>query len=95
MAKDDEAKSNEALVWLRGKVEVHEEMDEMKAEQVPKGLSLHLARDHFSLFMQESMKTIPKATLLEMVRSSALRQPLIIALMMMLAQQLSGINAVC
>jgi len=31
--KDDEVRANEALVWLRGKFEVHEEMDEMKTEQ--------------------------------------------------------------
>ena len=73
--KEDEERSNSALVWLRGKVDVHEEMDEMRAEQ-------------------ESMKLTPKVTLMEMIKNSALRTPLIIAMMMMLAQQLSGINAV-
>eukprot|EP00095_Tigriopus_kingsejongensis_P004031 maker-scaffold5_size1054832-snap-gene-3.8 protein:Tk04031 transcript:maker-scaffold5_size1054832-snap-gene-3.8-mRNA-1 annotation:"solute carrier family facilitated glucose transporter member 1-like" len=72
--RDDQERSNSALVWLRGKVDVHDEMDEMRTEQ-------------------ESMKLVPKITLLEMVKNSALRQPLIIAMMMMLAQQLSGINA--
>ena len=62
-------------MWLRGKVDVHDEMDEMRAEQ-------------------ESMKATPKVTLSEMLKNSALRQPLVIAMMMMLAQQLSGINAV-
>ena len=42
---------------------------------------------------QESMKLVPKVTLKEMLFNSALRQPLVIAIMMMLAQQLSGINA--
>ncbi len=34
MDKEDEARANEALVWLRAKIEVHEEMDEMKQEHV-------------------------------------------------------------
>jgi len=42
---------------------------------------------------QESMKLVPKVTFKEMLVNSALRKPLIIAIMMMLAQQLSGINA--
>merc|ERR1719361_3242045 len=41
---------------------------------------------------QESMKLVPKVTLKEMLVNSSLRKPLIIAMMMMLAQQLSGIN---
>merc|ERR1712111_307545 len=62
-----------ALSWLRGTIEVHGEMDEMKQEQ-------------------ESMKLVPKVTLKEMLTNGSLRRPLIIAMMMMLAQQLSGIN---
>ena len=77
-----------ALQWLRGTIEVHDEMDEMKQEQ-------------------ESMKLVPKVddshcnsayhaksqvTLKEMLVNGSLRKPLIIAMMMMLAQQLSGIN---
>jgi SP family facilitated glucose transporter-like MFS transporter 1 len=71
--KDDEHGAEEALQWLRGTIEVHDEMDEMKQEQ-------------------ESMKLVPKVTLKEMLVNSSLRKPLIIAMMMMLAQQLSGIN---
>merc|ERR1719356_102029 len=71
--KDDEHGAEEALQWLRGTIEVHDEMDEMKQEQ-------------------ESMKLVPKVTLKEMLVNGSLRKPLIIAMMMMLAQQLSGIN---
>ena len=42
----------------------------------------------------EAMKLVPKTTLKEMVTNPSLRAPLTIAVMMMLAQQLSGINAV-
>ncbi|XP_044002553.1 solute carrier family 2, facilitated glucose transporter member 1-like isoform X3 [Aphidius gifuensis] len=42
----------------------------------------------------ESVKHIPKVTLREMLVNPALRIPIIIAVMVMLAQQLSGINAV-
>ena len=38
------------------------------------------------------MKLVPKVTLKEMLTNNSLRAPLIIAMMMMLAQQLSGIN---
>merc|ERR550517_1829128 len=71
--KDDEMAAQSALGWLRGTIEVHDEMDEMKQEQ-------------------ESMKLVPKVTLKEMITNGSLRQPLIIAMMMRLAQQLSGIN---
>lgn len=64
-----------ALTWLRGTIEVHDEMDEMRAEY-------------------EAMKLVPKTTLKEMLTNPSLRAPLVIAVMMMLAQQLSGINAV-
>lgn len=72
--KEDQERSNAALMWLRGRVDVHDEMDEFKAEA-------------------EAIQRLPKVTLTEMVKNSSLRQPLIIAIMMMLAQQLSGINA--
>merc|ERR1719244_961259 len=68
--KDDEMAAQAALSWLRGTIEVQ---DEMKQEQ-------------------ESMKLVPKVTLKEMLTNGSLRKPLIIAMMMMLAQQLSGIN---
>jgi len=71
--KDDEMAAENSLQWLRGTIEVHDEMDEMKQEQ-------------------ESMKLVPKVTLKEMLTNGSLRRPLIIAMMMMLAQQLSGIN---
>lgn len=64
-----------ALAWLRGTIEVHDEMEEMRTEY-------------------ESVKLVPKVTLKELFVNSTLRIPLIIALMVMFAQQLSGINAV-
>lgn len=63
-----------ALTWLRGTVEVHDEMEDMRNEA-------------------EQMKQVPKVTLREMYTNPMLRQPLIIAMVVMLAQQLSGINA--
>ncbi|KAI4465829.1 facilitated glucose transporter protein 1 [Holotrichia oblita] len=42
----------------------------------------------------EAMKILPKITIKELVSNNALRIPLIISLVMMIAQQLSGINAV-
>ncbi|XP_045472485.1 solute carrier family 2, facilitated glucose transporter member 1-like isoform X2 [Harmonia axyridis] len=42
----------------------------------------------------EAMKLVPKVTVIDLIVNGALRQPLIISLMVMLAQQLSGINAV-
>jgi hypothetical protein len=42
----------------------------------------------------ESMKLVPTVTLREMVTNPSLKFPLIISMMMMLAQQLSGINCV-
>lgn len=56
-------------------MEVHDEMDEMRAEY-------------------EASKLVPKTSLHEMVTNMSLRAPLIISVMMMLAQQFSGINAV-
>lgn len=64
-----------ALTWLRGTIEVHDEMDEMRTEA-------------------EQMKLVPKATLKEMWHNPVLRQPLIIVVVVMLSQQLSGINVV-
>lgn len=42
----------------------------------------------------EALKLVPKVSLRELISNNALRIPLIISLTMMLAQQLSGINAV-
>ncbi len=47
MDKDDEVRANESLVWLRAKIEVHEEMDEMKQEQVRHSVVLHYWHDIF------------------------------------------------
>lgn len=52
MDKDDEERSNESLVWLRAKIDVHEEMDEMKQEHVRVGIDVCLLniwfQDQFS-----------------------------------------------
>ncbi|GFU26214.1 solute carrier family 2, facilitated glucose transporter member 5 [Nephila pilipes] len=66
--------AQKALTWLRGTIEVHDEMDEMRAEY-------------------EAMKLVPKVTLHEMWHNPVLRTPLFISVMVMLSQQLSGINA--
>ncbi|KAG8229465.1 hypothetical protein J437_LFUL005570 [Ladona fulva] len=70
-----ELEAQRALTWLRGTIEVHDEMDEMKNEV-------------------EAAKLVPKVTLREMLFNPALRIPLMISSMLMIAQQLSGINAV-
>lgn len=72
-SKDMEAQK--ALAWLRGTIEVHDEMEDMRAEN-------------------ESLKLIPRVTLKELLVNPTLRIPLIIAIMVMFAQQFSGINAV-
>lgn len=41
----------------------------------------------------EQMKQVPKVTMREMWTNPVLRQPLVIAMVVMLSQQLSGINA--
>ena len=41
----------------------------------------------------EQMKLVPKVTLREMATNPVLKQPLVIAMVVMLSQQLSGINA--
>lgn len=71
--KDIEAERG--LQWLRGTIEVHDEMDEMRAEN-------------------EAMKVIPRVTLREMLSNPMLKIPLGISVMIMVCQQLSGINAV-
>ncbi|XP_068084549.1 solute carrier family 2, facilitated glucose transporter member 1 isoform X2 [Anabrus simplex] len=75
LSKGKEIEAQRALSWLRGTIEVHDEMDEMRTEY-------------------ESMKMVPKVTLKEMFVNPALRIPLFISMMLMVAQQLSGINAV-
>ncbi|GAB6021078.1 hypothetical protein CHUAL_003712 [Chamberlinius hualienensis] len=72
---DREVEAQENLVRLRGTVEIHDEMEEMKSEG-------------------ETMKSVPKVTLKEIVSNPMLRMPLIISVVVMLSQQLSGINAV-
>ncbi|KAL1428225.1 hypothetical protein MTO96_002627 [Rhipicephalus appendiculatus] len=66
--------AQQALTWLRGTIEVHDEMDEMRAEF-------------------EAIKMVSRVTLYEMMHNITLRIPLLISIMVMLSQQLSGINA--
>lgn len=73
--KKKDIEAERGLQWLRGTIEVHDEMDEMRAEN-------------------EAMKVIPAATLREMLSNPMLQIPLSISVMIMLCQQLSGINAV-
>ncbi|XP_015601201.1 solute carrier family 2, facilitated glucose transporter member 1 isoform X3 [Cephus cinctus] len=75
LSKGKDMAAQRGLSWLRGTIEVHDEMEEMRSEY-------------------ESMKLIPRVTLKELFFNSALRIPLIICVMVMLAQQFSGINAV-
>ncbi|KAL1455151.1 hypothetical protein WDU94_009266 [Cyamophila willieti] len=75
LSKGQEIEAQRALSWLRGTIEVHDEMDEMRAEY-------------------ESIKLIPKVSMREMFSNAQLRIPLFIAMSVMVAQQLSGINAV-
>jgi len=75
LSKGQELEAQRALTWLRGSIEVHDEMDDMRNEY-------------------EAMKLVPKVTLKEMFVNATLRIPLMIAMMIMVAQQLSGINAV-
>lgn len=63
------------LNWLRGTIEVHDEMEEMRSEY-------------------EAAKLVSKVTMKELFVNPTLRSPLIICLVIMIAQQLSGINAV-
>lgn len=75
LGRGQETEAHAALRWLRGTIEVHDEMDEMTNEY-------------------EAMKNLPKVTLKEMFTNHMLRAPLFICMMIMVAQQLSGINAV-
>lgn len=75
VTKGRELEAQRALTWLRGSLEVHNEMDEMRSEF-------------------EAMKLVPRVTLKEMFVNSTLRIPMLISMVVMVAQQLSGINAV-
>nr|CAD7598767.1 unnamed protein product [Timema genevievae] len=75
LSKGQEIEAQRSLTWLRGTIEVHDEMDDMRSEY-------------------EAMKMLPKVTLKDMFMNSMLRIPLFIAMMVMICQQLSGINAV-
>lgn len=75
LSRGQEAEARRALSWLRGTDDVHDEMEEMRAEY-------------------ESIKLIPKVSMMEMFTNAQLRIPLFISMTVMIAQQLSGINAV-
>ncbi|KAG9509197.1 Solute carrier family 2, facilitated glucose transporter member 1, partial [Fragariocoptes setiger] len=70
-----ELNAQRALSWLRDTIDVHDELDETRAEG-------------------DSMKLLPPVTLREMFTNRCLRRPMTIAIVIMLSQQLSGINAV-
>ncbi|KAK9501047.1 hypothetical protein O3M35_002169 [Rhynocoris fuscipes] len=71
----NELKAKQVLVWLRGSLDVHAELEEMKDEL-------------------EAERSEAKASLRELLTNRSLRIPLIISCMLMIAQQLSGINIV-
>ncbi|XP_063223869.1 solute carrier family 2, facilitated glucose transporter member 1-like isoform X2 [Bacillus rossius redtenbacheri] len=75
LSKGLDIEAQRALAWLRGTIEVHDEMDEMRGEY-------------------EAAKSVPKVTLRDMFMNRALRIPLFISVVVMICQQLSGINAV-
>ncbi|KAJ3653795.1 hypothetical protein Zmor_013028 [Zophobas morio] len=75
LSKGKEMEAQKALGWLRGSLQVHEELEQMKAEN-------------------DAVKLLPKVTVRELLTNRVLRIPLIICLFVMVAQQLSGINAV-
>ncbi|KAJ1525394.1 hypothetical protein ONE63_010209 [Megalurothrips usitatus] len=75
LGRGQETEAHAALRWLRGTIEVHDEMDEMTNEY-------------------EASKRLPKVTMKEMFTNPLLRIPLFISMMIMICQQLSGINAV-
>ncbi|OXU29584.1 hypothetical protein TSAR_009068 [Trichomalopsis sarcophagae] len=75
LSRGKDMDAQRSLTWLRGTIEVHDEMEEMRAEY-------------------ESIKLVPQVTLTELIMNSSLRIPLFISVMIMLAQQLSGINAI-
>ncbi|XP_012258044.2 solute carrier family 2, facilitated glucose transporter member 1-like isoform X3 [Athalia rosae] len=75
LSKGKDLQAQRALSWLRGTIEVQDEMEEMRSEY-------------------ESMKMVPRVTLKELFVNSALRIPIIISIVIMIAQQFSGINAV-
>ncbi|XP_043273237.1 solute carrier family 2, facilitated glucose transporter member 1-like isoform X2 [Venturia canescens] len=75
LSRGKDMEAQKSLAWLRGTIEVHDEMEDMRAEY-------------------ESVKLVPRVTLKELFVNPTLRIPLFIAVMVMFAQQFSGINAV-
>lgn len=72
---NQEEEAQKALVRLRGREDVSEDIQEMREEAMKMALE-------------------KKVTILELFRSPNYRQPIIIAIILQLSQQLSGINAV-
>lgn len=75
IVQGSELQAQRALSWFRETLEVHDEMDELRAEG-------------------EISKNSPNVTFRDMLTNPCLRTPLIISVVVMLSQQLSGINAV-